>query len=275
MDRRTFLATPLVFGLDALTGCGGGQADDALAAGLARMRETGRSGLVIVSPADKAEARKLGRDLHRLLEKGSPEARELLYSVVLICLSRDLAKRRIRRDLSACPLFLLAPEGPVVWQGDFNVGSDPPERLNANDAGPKNLLAFLRIMAFGDKDLRLQAWAARIEQELSADEKVALASLEGGKWEDAVAFLRPRAERLGPCIAWRARQTAEPLRTRLHSVLDGPWTAEPETRPGPRLPYGVTVEQGPVEVDDPCPYCGMEAPYRTVVNGKFFKFLPG
>lgn len=39
------------------------------------------------------------------------------------------------------------------------------------------------------------------------------------------------------------------------------------------LPFGVRVETGPVPVDVPCAYCGLDGPYRTLDVGKFFKLL--
>ncbi len=268
LSRRTVLAAPLAFGLDALTGCGGA-AEDALEAGLARMRETGRFGLVLVAPADEAQARKLGRDLHRLLGTGPAEARELACSVVLIGLPRDLARRRIRADLPAHPVFLLSPEGKLVDSAFYDPASDAFEQVRGagTDPGPANLLRLLRSTVFDGESLVLERASKKLE--LSVDEKNALAALEGERWEDAAAFLRPRAERLGPLLALRARASEEPLCGRIRSVFN------PTPNAAPKLPYGMTVEQGPVEVEDPCAWCGLGGPIRTTVNGTFFKFMPG
>ncbi len=268
MDRRTFLATPLVFGLRELF------AQEArpawVEAALRRMKETGRFGVLLVVPdADPLQIR-WGAALSDLTRTEVPLAREVLCEAVFIC-----ARRAVAGDLvapGAHNRLLLSPEGKALE-------SDTVAVETLEDA-PRFAASFRKLL-HGEGGERLCAQVSRLQGTIP-EEVRALESDDPAERERASARLFAAADRLLPWLVAQRQSAASPeVRGRIAAVIDRVFLASPVEGFGPRLPYGARIPRfgggcAGIEIPEgvesiPAVPCGLAA----VVSEprKFLRFL--
>jgi hypothetical protein len=234
IDRRTFLAAPLVFGLRDLLAQQ--PRDDRPAwwsAALDRMKATGRGGVVLVAPP--APVRPLfGERLAALVPGPDPAVRRLFGQAVFIVLDPALARILVRGEGETCNRILLAPDG---------------RRLAADQvplqafARPELFAASFRPFVEGPDGARLAERATALEPSLPDDAKRALEGLRSdapAAREAAAAELLRRADGFYPLLLHRARAEADvDVRARLAQILDRVVVQADPRLAGPALPYGV------------------------------------
>lgn len=234
MDRRTFLATPLVFLLD------GGK--DALDAAIARMKATGRPGVVLAVPEE--ERFRLGQRLWALTWLESDvEAQELFAQAVFTVLTPEAARARFK-GVDATHV-LLSPEGEVQVS----------DRAAWDVFASAELFgASFRPFLHGEAGERLAARGRALEAAFTPEEKAAAGKLDVDSLDErlaARATLAPRMERLAPWAGWVARSgTSERRRKQGRLLLSSYYAALPDVA---KVPYGC---RGP-EYYSPCPTCGL------------------
>lgn len=271
MDRRTFLATPLVFGFQDVFAQDDGdppvrqdpRVADWWPAALKRMKETDRFGVILVAPADERSRQQAGLALHRILTDDPASAHQLFVEAVFVCLTPALADGRVRTAGEKVNRILLAPAGKRVFADDAawtRLGKDA------------ETVASLRKFLHGEKDERLAEHAARVEKRMPEAARAAIAALDAEDFEErakASAVLAKHAADLVPHLV--RLSTEEPSlerRWRAGAAVKQVFQATDPAKPGPRLPYGCAPER---EQFDPCPTCGLAiapAPARY-----FLRFL--
>ena len=233
IDRRSFLAVPLVFGLDRLPL----QAQDPAMPGwydkaLALMKANRRLGLVIVvDPSD----RKIGENLAKVLELRT--ARDIHGQAVVITMIAPLARRLVLQGEETFNRILLDPDG---------------RRLAADRVGPDafatadDFLLSFRPFVEGVDGARLRERAVE-----TPELRALLADLDAEDPEArqrAAAHVGERAGRHYPWLLWTSRQPGSPeRRARINDGLRQ-WAEAQRT-----LPFGATVDRSNA---DPCPPCG-------------------
>ncbi len=296
MDRRTFLATPLVFGLEDLL------AQDPVPGrpewfdeALRRMKETGRLGVVIVVPelaqakpdprykdlgelneiilrqAREAPRRRIGTALWILANRPHPEAHAILCEAVFVCMTPELADSSVRIKGDARNRILLAPDGSRVASDAVTTETfEDPAKFAASFG------AFLR----SEGKARIRERSETLEKSLPDPLRTALARLDdedAAAREAAVAALAKEVERLVPCLFWHGMSGSAERRGRAKDLLRRPWRSAPEDRPGPKLPYGAVLPRFVlscsdwVEETEVVVMCGLAAVVGD--SPKFLRFL--
>lgn len=235
MDRRTFLAMPLVFLTEDV---------GALDAALARMKATGRFGVVLIVPA--TERFRLGQRLWALTALESEvEAHELFAQAVFTVLTPELAKGRFG-GVEASRL-LLSPDGKLLsWDR-------PAWEVYANAAA---FAASFRPFLHGERGERLAERGKALDATLTPELRDAAGKLDAETLDERLAAreaLGPHLEKLAPWAAWVASEGPEARRRAARLLLSTYYAALPANAPGAKVPYGC---RGP-EHWDPCPTCGM------------------
>jgi hypothetical protein len=264
IDRRAFLATPLVFGLRDLFAQSG--SDPAwYDAALRRMKATGRSGVVLVAPAGR-ERRAFGEHFAALLPSSEPGVRRLLGEAVFIVLDPALAKGRVLRDGETFNRILLAPDGSRTAADRVPV---------AAFARPESFVASFRPFVEGVDGERLAERAKALEATFPDDAKRAIETLadpDPGTREKAAALLSEHADGFYPVILKRMREEGDlDARGRLAQVLDRVVLRANPLVSGPALPYGVKriVAEAEVPRGGGCGPCGLvvvSAPSRDFLE---------
>ena len=252
IDRRTFLATPLVFGLRELLAQEPAAGPAWWTAALRRMKETGRCGVVLVAPAGP-DGLRFAADLAALLPGEDAMIRRLLGEAVFVVLDPVLA-RRVLREGEKFNRVLLAPDG---------------SRIAADVVPPP---AFVRPMFFvgsfrpfieGKDGARLAERAVALEAAVPGEMLRAIESLSNGSpavREQAAAELARRADRFYPWLLRRMlSETDVDVRGRLALVLDRVVLAADPRVSGPALPYGVrrVMAEFPINDGQGCGPCGL------------------
>jgi hypothetical protein len=269
LDRRTFLAgaaaTPLILGLSELPALAGDPPDpEWIPLALARMKATGRWGVVLVLPPEK-ERFAFGQALWALtgIANEGIEAQPLFCEAIFSLLTAEQAKKKFavvettRRILLASDGKLLASDEEVV---DFR--------------DPKEFSRSFRAFVHGKDKARLNQRAAEIEQTLSAELRDALGKLGSESPDEAAAaklLLGRQAEALVIVLVQRAESSpVELVRKRAANLVTSHFASLDAKAPGSKIPYGATEPR----YSDPCPACGMAVvPARSRM---FFQFLvPG
>lgn len=270
IERRRFLAqaaaVPIVYGLVDV-GVGARESDPAwVGQALARMKETGRWGVVLALPPAAPERFRLGQALWALtsFENEDDDAHVILCQAVFVVTTPELAKRAFGMKDGATRL-LLCPEAKTLASdaADLSVVRDPVKFASSFGA-------FLH----GQENSRLAERAGAIEKGLSAEVKDAVAKLGSESSEEqlrAKLVLARKAEGMTPYLAHLAAAGPdERVRRRAKNLLTSYFASLRPEAPGTRLPYGCS---GP-HAYDPCRSCGMgRIPERSRM---LFRFLvPG
>ncbi len=263
MDRRTFLATPLVFGLRDLLAQDEPQAAEWWPAALRRMKESDRYGIVLVSRADERARQAMGLVLNRILTENPAGAHQVFAGAVVACLTPQLADGRVRKPGERENRFLLAPDGTRVAADEM---AWPEVSMNGSTAGNLDgVVEGLRAFLHGEKGERLARHAERIEKGLTEEIQEAIRALDAEDFEArarATARVTKEASPIAPYLV-RLASTDPSLERRWRAdaaVKEAFQAADPQA-PGPRLPWGCAGQR---EFFDPCPYCGLgRAPEGT------------
>jgi hypothetical protein len=270
LKRRTFLATPLVFGLRDLLAQESSKPEWFQAA-LQRMKETGRLGVVLVAPDGREPQRRLGSALWILANEEHPEAHELFGEAVFVCVTADLAGRTVKGSGNR---VLLDPDGKRIAQDTVE-----PELFE----DPRRFVGSFRPFLRGESNERLRERAEAIEKGLPDEVRAALRNLDAedpAEREKAAKVAGRSADRMVPYLTWISLTAASlERRGRAKDLLRRQFEAAPEDKPGARLPYGTTLPRfvgscaGLRAEDEGVPKCGLsEAPIRA---RKFIRFLNG
>lgn len=272
MDRRTFLATPLVFGLEDLLAQD--EKDPKVAewwpAALKRMKETDRCGVVLVAPDEERARQQVGLALHRILTDDPAAAHQLFVEAVFVCLTPALADGRVRKAGGKENRILLAPDGKRVAADTM---AWPGVRKDGATVGSlQETVESLRTFLHGEKDERLAEHAARVEKRLPEAARTAIASLDAEDFEErakATTVLAKHAADLVPfLVLLSTRDASLERRWRAGAAVKQVFQAADPRSPGPRLPFGCAQHR---EHFDPCPGCGLgSAPEGTRY---FLRFL--
>lgn len=249
MDRREFL----VYG-SALPLLRFAQEDQARA----RMKATGRWGVVIAAPEDPKQRVRLGMSLYNMaeFEEEYGVAHEILAQIVLIATTRKSAFNRT----------LLSPAGEKL--------AEDVVPLDVYDK-PEAFAASFKAFVHGAERERLKARAREMEAGFDAALKKAVADLRTpeGRIAGAVELTR-RVESLTPYLGWLAEDGVAEARM----ILRRYFATLPAETPGARLPFGCVLGK----FLDSCGYyvpadqkemiaCGMARVVRRA--GKFISFL--
>lgn len=235
MDRRTFLATPLVFGLSDLF-AQENKAPSWLAEALQRMKETGRCGIVLIVPDKKEEQRPLGEALAARIDGPDRATRALLCEAVFLCLPRRLAEGAVCAAGDRNTRYLLDPSGKAVDSDTL-----APSALES----PKAFASSFDLFLHGRDGNRLRERAEAIRKTLPAGVKEAIEQLDADEVdirEKASALLLRHADRILPLLADLSRN-ADPVerRGRAADVIEAYFLSIPAPKPGPQLPYGCRI----------------------------------
>jgi len=254
MDRRTFLlGAPMVFGLrELLLGQDAPRKPAWFDEALARMKETGRDGVVIVG-----EGRALGEALLALTESKDGDVRELFVEAVVVCMTPALAKKHFDTEKTR---LLLDAAGKVESKDDATVET-------YDDA--KKFVESYRALLHGRDGARLRAAAKRVA-DAKLDEAIDRLDSDGATDERAMAAVRAKAAGAVPrLVLARMEAVHKEGRERLRSIIDGLRARA--------LPYGSVLPKFGsscgewVEAEEQVVKCGMaETPERS---RKFLKFL--
>ncbi|HLY07818.1 MAG TPA: hypothetical protein VKW04_00810 [Planctomycetota bacterium] len=268
LDRRSFLtgvaAAPLIYGLRELSALGEEPDPEWLPAALARMKETGRWGVVLVLPPEK-DRFAFGQALWALtgIPTEGVEAHPLFCEAVFSVLTAEQAKKK----------FGVAPTARrILLSADGKVLESDADDVDYRD--PKSFASSFRLFIQGKDNARLTPRAAEIERELPAELREALGKLGSESPEDVLGVklaLGRQVERLVIVLVQRAETSpVELVRKRAANLITSHYASLDEKAPGSKVPYGAT---GP-HYFDPCRSCGM-----AVVSPRsrmFLKFLvPG
>jgi hypothetical protein len=265
MDRRAFLATPLVFGLREVLAQE--PKDPAVAewwpAARKRMKETGRPGVVLVVPQAERARQHAGLILHRILAEDPAAAHQLFVEAVFVGMTPALADGRVRTAGEKVDRILLSPDGKRL-AADVSSWAGAPK-----DA---ELVESLRSFLHGEKGERLAERAAEAEKRIPEAARTAIAALDAEDFEErakASAVLAKHAADLVPYLIRLSREDASlERRWRAGAAVKQVFQAADPEKAGPRLPYGCAPQR---EHWDSCPTCGLAvapAPARY-----FLRFL--
>jgi hypothetical protein len=265
MNRREFTGT--LFGLPFLFQERAADYPVWYAQALARMRQLGRWGLVMVAPEGEEERVAFGRSIYALteLEDDGAEAQALLCETVPIVMTAALAARWLP---GAGNRILLAPDGAVRARDVV---------APAAYATPAAFAQAFRPFVHGPGNARLRERAAALE---TPEVQAALRRLSTDARLAAVLELGRSAEQLTPVLARAALEAeSEEIRKSARLILRRHFAALPRESPGATLPYGSHLGKFhyscghyvPEDSDGPRIGCGMgRAPKRS---GKFITFL--
>ena len=272
LDRRTFLgaaaAVPILYGLEAFQAdpSKGADAPAWLDQALARMKETGRWGVVLMLPEAPQPRFKLGQALWAIaaFENEDFDAHRLLCEAVFVVVLPELARRRFEAK-EGITRILLSPEGrPIV--------SDK-EPLTVVGDGVAFAASFGRFI-HGEGNERLVERADALEQAMAPEVKAAFAKLGSDTDEDrllAARVLVRKVEAIAPCLVRLAETSDVPRRRQqAKNLLSSYFGSLKPDAAGAKIPYGCS---GPHHYD-PCRTCGMAMiPERSRM---FVRFLvPG
>jgi hypothetical protein len=268
MNRRAFLSiaagAPLVFGLRELLAQE--SAPDFVTQALKRMKRTGRFGVFLILPDADADRQALGKNLLARMPIGSKAGRtgfELFCANVFVCLSADQAAKaglKAKSDGPGLLRILLDPEGKTVAADSvaLDVFAESP-------AFSKSFATFIN----GADGARLRDRALAIEKGFTDELKKSAEQIrsDGPESTQAMESLGASADSIAP---WFAQKSLEKDGARFEAVLWNYYMEQAAKDPEPSLPFGIKVERV-VQVEDPCPGCGM-AVFRRA-HYKFLKFL--
>jgi hypothetical protein len=254
LSRRVFLAgaasAPFIYGLRELLSQEPKWEPDWYALARGRMKETGRFGVVLVVPDDKAGRERLGNALQALIEDEAEGPRELFCEAVFVCVTPEIARACVREAGERENRFLISPEGKRLAASKYQIAllEDPGWFL-------KSFGEFVH----GDKGERLKERAGAIRAGLGEDVKRALSSLDADTVEErdeASALLQTEAEKIAPLLVeTRVTSSNEEVQARCRAILRKSFESKAPAAP-PRLPFGCTLEN-PQPPRDTCAACGI------------------
>lgn len=235
IDRRVFLgglaAAPLVYGL----GPSAPGDPEWLVEALARMKDTGRWGVVLLAPAGEEPRRKLGLALYALteLDEEDVEAHDLFCQAVFLILSESQARIRFPKAAGAVDRILLDPDGnPLAWDA---AGLE----IYADSA---KFAASFRTFIHGPDGGRLVDRARALEAALPEPLLRAVRDLESDSADlrlEAVLTLTRSIEKVTPVLAHvQQRGGTEEARRQARLLLRRYFSTLAREGIGTRLPYG-------------------------------------
>jgi hypothetical protein len=269
IGRRTFLAQvaslPLVYGLQAEQEKGG--EDPAwFAQALARMKETGRWGVVLLLPGAANARWVLGQTLWAItaFESEDLDAHRLFCETVFIVMTPEFAGKHFPGK-EGSNRILLSHDGNFLASDQIDLGIL---------AKPADFFTSFGQFIHGENNQRLVERARNMEKTFSSELKEAFSKLGSELDEErlqAGLTVVCQIEGVTPVLMSIA-ETAEAPRRRLQArnLLTSYFSGLRPDAPGAKVPYGCS---GP-HYYDPCRSCGMaRVPERSRM---FLKFLvPG
>lgn len=258
MDRRTFLAAPLVFGLRDLMAQE--PKDPAVAdwwpEALKAMKETDRYGVVLIVPNEERARQTAGLVLHQIAAEDVAGAHQLFAGAVFVCMTPAVADGRVGKPGERGNRILLSPDGTRVARDEM--AWPAVSKAGVADATLENVVASLRTFLHGEKGERLAEHAARIEKGLTEEVRLAIRTLDTEDLQErskASAVVAKNAAGIVPYLL-RVAATDESLerRWRAGAAVRQLFQGADAAVPGPKLPYGCS---GRREHFDPCPECGL------------------
>lgn len=258
MDRRAFLATPLVFGLEDLFAQE--EKDPKVAdwwpAALKAMKVTDRCAVVLVVPQQEHARHAAGLVLNRILADDPAAAHQLFAEAVFVCMVPALADGLVRTAGETENRILLAPDGKRVAAD--TMGWPAVQKDGATVGNLAELVEGLRKFLHGEKGERLAEQAARVEKRLPDVLRDAIRELDHEDFEvrsKATAFVAKHAGDMIPYLLKLAStESSIERRWRAGAAVKKHFHAANPAAPGIRLPYGCAPER---EHFDPCPNCGL------------------
>jgi hypothetical protein len=275
IDRRAFLAgaaaAPLVWGLREL------EAQDPAPAWLdearARMKSTGRWGVVIVAPNGEKERRAFGEALYALTELDDEdlEAHEIFSEAVVIATTSGIARARWP-EAERANRILLSPEGKVLASDRV----DAAVCSVSSRFGP----SFARFI-HGEDGSRLAERAGEILKAAPAALREAVERLDADEPEQRIQAslaLTRAVESITPLLVHLARagRSAE-QRGQARLLVLRYFATFPSETVGGRLPYGTCMPKlvgscgSWVLEGEPALGCGLGRVPRK--SGRFLAFL--
>ncbi len=270
LDRRMFLtqaaAVPLVFGLAEFDTQQ--EAKDSepewFPRALARMKETGRWGLVLTLPhPDLRFQRGMALWSFMAFEDEDVDAHEIFCEAVVMVLTPEFIRKRflVREQVDR---LVLSPEGAFLT-GD-RIDDDVFKES-------KRFAESFRKFLHGDTNERLAERAKAIEAGMPAELKQAAGRLGAESVDErtaAAAALARKVEALTPYLAWLEHGASDDRRRRQARSLLSSYFATLRFETGSKLPYGCLAPRH----HDPCPGCGMMR--RSARSSMFLQFqAPG
>lgn len=242
LDRRAFLGTaaavPLFFGLrEILADDSAPETPDWYAEALRRMKETGRTGVVLVVPDDDAARRRLGQALWILANEEHPEAHELLSEAVFVCMTSEVADAVVRTTGGRENRILIDAAGKRLAADAID-----PTLLES----PARFTASFRSFLRGESNERLRERAAIIGRDFTPELREAVVTLDS---DDAAAreastrTLAKHADRILPYLAWLGVSGGTERSGRARDVIRRWYASTREDQQGPRLPYGSVLPE--------------------------------
>lgn len=217
----------------------------ALVDALARMRSENKVGIALRIPTNPDRRHDPGHALQAVIEAESPEARDALSELVVVCLESPVLDSHLASVNPAHDLILFDEELRVVAGRTFNF------RENWN-----GLSAALLNLAHGSDGSRLEQRANAIRAKTDPD---VLASLDRLATKDGdpntdTAVLVLEAPRIAPLLIHTLTKATTAARQQaLRNVIDTYVASSKAPSPGPKQLFG--VEMGPFRGgcgDDPC-----------------------
>ena len=279
MIRRDFLAilagSPFIFGLRELLAQEPAPkpdpkaAPDWYASALKSMKELNLPGVVLIVPEGIDPKSRLARALLSRLKDESSAVHEILTGCVLICLPEGILKPPSDSKEFPPNRVLLDTDGARVADDFLEIGT-----IEESDG----FVSSFRMLLHGKDRSRLDASARKIREASTPETLQALKDLDAediATREKAAGLLLGVARRIQPLLV-HTRITSESgeVRTRAAALLEKLFLGIPQTKPGPRLPFGTMIVKRP-EVEprgaDPCPGCGMSV--IGPAHKEFLEFL--
>ena len=270
MKRRTFLkqlaATPLIFGLGSLLAQDGESTPSWYREALAKMKETGRYGIVLIVPSKEPTRTEIKNALSSALAgKGYPL---VFCEAVFIFLVQKLAVRLVGETGEWANRILLDPTGNEVAADRVSLAP----LLEGKDFSP----SFERFL-HGKDNLRLRKQVRKME--VPEKVRVALEQIESDKIEErsnAEMILQETGDQIVPALTLlRITTDSEETRARIDTILKNhsgyPVSIAPNGVAHRNLPYGVSVEKMNLKKEAPrfeCPGCGSMA-YVPALSKEF------
>jgi hypothetical protein len=271
-DRRTFLAQaatlPLIYGIDVLSVQEPKSSEEPawLGQAMARMKETGRWGIVLVLPASPDVRGQLRHTLWAItaFDNEDLEAHRLFCEAVFMVMTPELARKRFDQK-DAVSRILLSPEG-------LEITSDKVDLSMVGD--PVGFAASFSQFIHGDNNQRLIERARAMEKAMAPEVKDAVSKLgsesEDERLQSAIVLIR-KVEGITPFLVYVAETSNIPRRRiQAKNLLTSYFGSLRPDAAGSKVPFGCT---GPHHWD-PCRSCGMgRVPERSRM---FLRFLiPG
>lgn len=217
----------------------------ALIDALERVRAGNKPGIALRIPKDPEHRHSPGHVLLYVLNQDTPESREVLSEVVLVCLEGPVLDRHLPTAHPEHELVLFNEEGQTETSSPFNYREQW-----------QGLAAALKNLAHGSDGARLKARAEAIRGK-TAPAVLAVLDRLGAKGlnleADKAVLLQEAPRIIALLVQARMDSTAPVQQQALGDVIDAYFRSFEASVAGPKLPYG--IEAGPYQGgcgEDPC-----------------------